>query len=378
MLILLAHLLLSLPGYALDRETFNLLSNPSELGKVASPLCNAESGCPGLPPVVDPNTPKPGDIISVDEISLRDALVHAECGPDLSSCKAMQLDMKLRNTEGGFIASRARVLGNNLEEALQADRRVADFVSARKGNFHGLCDPSFHKPFAVAEVTECMKMPGMIGVGELNINGDGSFSPTNTTQPSHIFLGAKAEGRKRFEDIAAAVQAAGGGTISTHLADSENPSSSEVDALIEIAAKYPKVTFIICHSGIFHGAGAKGFGLDGLKKIGKHFRDNPQLPQNIWTDLSSMAGNLMLENAFPDRCAFLARQAELAQAWRELGIHRVLFGTDGNILANGLESQEWTKKNVSGVLSNPYLSAADKKKIFSENFDQLVAGYKKR
>lgn len=223
-----------------------------------------------------------------------------------------------------------------------------------------------------------MKMPGMIGVGELNINGDGSFSPTNTTQPSHIFLGAKAEGRKRFEDIAAAVQAAGGGTISTHLADSENPSSSEVDALIEIAAKYPKVTFIICHSGIFHGAGAKGFGLDGLKKIGKHFRDNPQLPQNIWTDLSSMARNLMLENAFPDRCAFLARQAELAQAWREFGIHRVLFGTDGNILANGLESQEWTKKNVSGVLSNPYLSAADKKKIFSENFDQLVAGYKKR
>lgn len=76
----------------------------------------------------------------MDEISLRDALVHAECGPDLSFCKAMQLDMKLRNTEGGFIASRARVLGNNLEEALQADRRVADFVSARKGNFHGLCD----------------------------------------------------------------------------------------------------------------------------------------------------------------------------------------------------------------------------------------------
>ena len=370
-------------AHALDRKmlsdvfSLNETLQPEDIPCPDTTPPGGSDGCPGLPAIKDSFSPKPEDVLTVEEHTVKDALLHAFCPKqnDLSSCRPFPKELDLANTTGGFVTSGARYSASNLKSALAADQRISRFVASSKGKFRGLCDPSFHKPYAVEQVRECMKMPGMIGVGELNLNGDGSFSSTHTTAPAKIFLGQKKQGRQRFEAIAEAVQVAGGGTISVHLADAHDPSSSEVDSLLEIARKYPKVTFIICHSGLFHGDGSKGFGLEGLKKIGKHFRDNPELPKNIWTDLSAVAGNLVLEDAFPDRCSFLARQAELADAWREFGINRVLFASDGAVGPGGLVSADWTDKSITGIISNPFLTAAEKQMIFSGNFENLVSLY---
>lgn len=122
--------------------------------------------------------------------------------------------------------------------------------------------------------------------------------------------------------------------------DFHHEPNLEARALFEIASQFQKQNFIIAHGA------EENFSV--LAKIGESFKKNPNLRQNIYTELSTV---FTID-------AFFAKYPSLViKAWREFGINNILFGSDfpvssSAIALEGLKESGLSSTEIEDIMYN--------------------------
>jgi hypothetical protein len=118
--------------------------------------------------------------------------------------------------------------------------------------------------------------------------------------------------------------------------------ASEMGKLMLLALQQPKTRFVLAHMGMTHFREAVSFGL--LHKLG--------LGSNVWFDISAIASTY----------AGSPVQAELVWTLREVGMDRILFGSDWPI---------FTPAQAAAAVRDLGLTQAELKLVFHDNAVQL-------
>ena len=269
---------------------------------------------------------------------------------------------------------------------------------------YGLCGADLTSQNFRKHVRECLALPHMIGV-KLHLH------PNRTMLSScgNCIRGFQEDSKKQLAEVAAEV-APINGVILVHVAHfahfvSNDPAvrgvlgtgwpeeEAETKALLEVALQFPTVKFVIAHSGANSAINPRG-----LKLIADYFRTRGSKTRNVYVETSVIAGHSFQSGmcfVLDRRPMYVFHDEKLApmadvnecsvevgnyllssdvriviDAWRTLGMDRVLFGSDGPSPANTLESLQF-------ILGNPYLTAPEKELIFSKNAQSLLSEIRK-
>lgn len=256
---------------------------------------------------------------------------------------------------------------SHLEQKRAYDLATASAVADSGGRLLGFCglDTRFAGEDSLRATADCFRLPGMRGL--------------KFRMASGILLAEAGN-----YGAARSAIAAGGSSVKMvlmHLDTYEHSrrdtaaqdyelfvaqDRAELDAAVRLMKEFPAVQFIIAHSA---------FGAPMVRYLAGRAR--AEGVSNHWIDTSHIIPAMrehpptVGQPADPD-----AFDRAYAQAWRELGLGRVLFGSDilAGAEAGGYELHTGTREFLEeklGVTNNPYLSAAEKQAILSGNGARL-------
>lgn len=98
---------------------------------------------------------------------------------------------------------------------------------------------------------------------------------------------------------------------------SEKDIELEVKALLQVVVNFPKVKFIIAHSGQSY----VSLGFYGLRMIGDYYKSHPTVVRNVFTDTSTVLNNRNTR-------FYIYDPNVISDVYRAFDINYVLFGTD--------------------------------------------------
>lgn len=201
----------------------------------------------------------------------------------------------------------------------------------------GLCGIPILREDALEIAGHCLALPGMIGakVREFPLEGDVL---------------------KRFEGLLRQV-ADRNGVVLAHFDYGRDTTgiagrAGSAETLLRVMASQPRATLIIAHAGT-----RSEIGLDGIARIGKHYRENPGVPRNLYLE-TSFAWEQSGADAYPNPdSAFRsewAKTAAILNSWREFGLDWVLYGSD-IMLPEGPEPGPWASDQLKPAEKNTIL-----------------------
>lgn len=244
----------------------------------------------------------------------------------------------------------------------EKNRSAAAQVKQSDGKLFGLCGADLRANEYLQVVEECLTLPGMIGV-KLH------FAATD------IFLSKALAGTDRyFERTANIAKILGrkGGIILIHFnrttpqpadsTDTRTGNPEETTALLNLAFDYPKVKFVIAHSGLF-----QAIGLQGIKQIGDAFKDLKHL-RNIYLDTAAALGyaswKQLGENRFDAEPTMWKENTDLTEAWKAFGLEYILYGSD--------EPNTAFLNELASITHHPDLTTKEKHNILYKNAERLL------
>ncbi len=265
---------------------------------------------------------------------------------------------------------------------------VSDFVRTLPDSGMGYCGIDPTRDSYLSEIRNCLKLPKMVGV-KLRIEDDNSYlAACQNSQNSFS---------KKFTEIAREVESKSG-LLLTHFTKNnsyyygELPeldwgpcAERESQALIEIARKFPKVKFIIAHSGI-----RTPIGIRGLEYIGDWYSRHPEVKRNIYTEISSVPyiffGSGLCHRYEPpystSDCAgsieWWAKTSptarRISKAWKKFDTNFVLYGSD--FVNSNFATDQYAispLESIQFILLNPEFTEKEKQKILFKNGEKLTS-----
>jgi predicted TIM-barrel fold metal-dependent hydrolase len=247
------------------------------------------------------------------------------------------------------------------------DLATSSAAGASGGRLRGLCgfDSSWADAASLRATADCFRLPGMKG---LKVRMASGFLLADET---------------RYAAVRRAIAAGGPAVklvllhLDTYEYTRRDPSRpgfeawvaqdrAELDAAVRLMKEFPAVQFVIAHSA---------FGAPMVRHLAQKARI--ESATNFWIDTSHFipamrnAPPMFGQPADPD-----AFDRNLAGAWRELGIGRVLFGSDiaAGSTPDGQDAYRGSREFIEeklGVATNSYLSREEKLSILSGNGRRL-------
>ena len=204
------------------------------------------------------------------------------------------------------------------------NKKTSEVVMQNPKRFRGLCGYNSSWRDEIGVVSECLKLPGMVGI-KVHSENDGTVA---TCEPD------------RFYKLIASIQ-----HLKPIVLWHTTPEQSASD-LYYFVRSFPKVTFVFAHSF---------YSPDFVEEFAEIEKKSAKL-QNIFVEVSTIYANKirLLEPRY-------------VQAWRKFGMRRVLFGSDLGFI------QSAELANMVDVYENSTeLTSSERDMIFRYNASSLL------
>jgi predicted TIM-barrel fold metal-dependent hydrolase len=197
------------------------------------------------------------------------------------------------------------------EELSSVNVRVSNAIKAESGRFLGLCGIPLRLDFAMNVARHCLSLPRMVGfkVRFYLIDEIGTSESWKNLEK----LVALADEKKTI----VLAHFRGGRVDEKGRQWIGDPTQTKL--LIDLMATHPNASLVIAHSGI-----DSFVGLNGLTQIGENYRSHPNLPRNIYLEISQSVMQTFGHGGAKSWEGF----EPIIQAWRDFGMDRVLLGSD--------------------------------------------------
>lgn len=224
----------------------------------------------------------------------------------------------------------------------------------------GLCGVTLDAAKYLDTVEHCLSLPGMIGL-KLHFQGTNKYIAPE--------LAGGSENITAFKKILGVMHR---GVVLIHFnetqkqhAGGDNDESSqkigdirEAMAFLTVLKNFPDLNFIIAHGGV-----GTAIGLNGLNLIANTIKQTSGMSRNVYVDTPGLF--------FPSYGAnpeTWQKNKEIMAAWRNLGMDRVLFGSDYPFPLHAFTYSG----SLSIVQENPFLTPSEKDAIFHGNARSLL------
>jgi predicted TIM-barrel fold metal-dependent hydrolase len=148
-------------------------------------------------------------------------------------------------------------------------------------------------------------------------------------------------------------------------------SDEEADAFLSVVIKYPRVHYIIAHSGI-----SSILGIHGVKRISNFFKSHSELLNNVYIETSGYHYNdgcdEILHQGRPGaECGIISSLLNTSvvkgfvDAWREFGLDHVIFGSDDSL------GSYWPWVELFAIELSSSLTNEEKQMIYRTNGEAL-------
>ena len=263
------------------------------------------------------------------------------------------------------------LVGNNVlntpSHIRNSNLRISELISSHAGRVYGLCGESIHRDDAIQVASDCLKLPGMIGIKIRNFALDPHLNGDHFGAPDTI--------ERRFESLLRLANEKGA-IILSHFSGGEGLFGNVVESerLFNIVKKYPYAKLVIAHSGI-----QSFVGLNGLAYFGDQYARHSikEVPRNVYIEISktfSMAGVGVKWDPVQKKYIHTANWNEaldFIHAWRKFGIDHVLYGSDFGCSSHRDDCiHNLDELDISDC---PFLSIDEKNGIYQENAEKLLS-----
>lgn len=230
----------------------------------------------------------------------------------------------------------------------EVNRATARMVAQHPDRLVGICGTKLAWEDAPESMARCLALPGMRGIKLHFFN-------------QHVTLSTDPAARERLRAIARRVSPFRPFFLIHFNMDWFHPQHNftEFEELIRIADDFPNCRFVIAHS-------ATDSVPEVLVAIGRHYREHPERTRNIYAETSTSLISGVTHVAWQTHDRTLAA-ARYAAAWRELGIDRVLFGSDSMTESSRFDQE------LKSIETSPALTPAEKEAILFRNGERFFA-----
>lgn len=251
-----------------------------------------------------------------------------------------QLFFKQSKFEKAFLISSAYGVRGDLTQASdlslvrQINNETAQIAAASDSRFLGLCGYAMTWKRGLPELVECLAQPHMIGVKIHTADTMTAISDgTHYAELEEVF--------KTIENFKPVVL---WHVLSPPAINKDDFLNKEIPLLLKLITKHPRIQFVMAHSLY------SAEGVSRLAELGGRLNSN-----NLYLEISTLYGG---EGDL---------RPEYVSAWRQLGMSKILFGTDLGLEGDGVQ-QSFAKRVENSVL----LSDKEKNLILRINAFNLL------